>query len=299
MMTKARKGFALSIVLWIVAVLLLGIAYISALSKEHLKISYALNDKLTTQIMAKSYLEALKYYILTANFDGDKFINSVTKPLLPQKITLDGRVYLLGDVYISLRDISGMIQPYSLATVVTKSDERELYFTIRDSLLDWIDVDNIPKLNGAESAYYQLQQSLDYQPANILSLQNVDELRLIKGIKDLKTKRWHHLKKNITYKSSRINFMLINTNYLKSILKITLLEAENLINLREINREKFISIVEKNKNFNGYMMGFWISKVVKITIVSIKNLAKTKLQTTLHFEKTGKKSYTISAFKIY
>jgi|GEM_PF-1053339 hypothetical protein len=50
--------------------------------------------------------------------------------------------------------------------------------TLRDSLLDWIDGDDIPRQNGAESFYYK-SELLPYTPSNC-PINNVEEILLVK-----------------------------------------------------------------------------------------------------------------------
>ena len=65
----------------------------------------------------------------------------------------------------------------------TKREEQfELKEEITDSITDWIDADDIERIGGAESSYYEsLEES--YEAKNNL-LHSLQELRLIKGIDD-------------------------------------------------------------------------------------------------------------------
>lgn len=55
--------------------------------------------------------------------------------------------------------------------------------TLTDSLLDWIDEDDLTRLNGAESDYYE-RIGVDYVPPNE-PIQSWEELRLIQGFDEL------------------------------------------------------------------------------------------------------------------
>jgi len=299
-MNSFRKGFALSIVLWIVAVILLGIAYIASLSKDNLELAIMLKDKLNTQIVAKNYLEALKYYILTANYDGQKLINSFDKPKLPTSIIVDGREYIIDNVKISLYDDSSLVRPYNLSLFLPKNNDRELTFTIKDSLLDWMDEDNKARLNGAESTYYSIVNKLGYYPSNINSLQSINELRLIRGIKDINENEWLRKKKEISIKNGRINFMLISKEYLKLLLKLSNEEVEELIKIRESDPIKYHYLILNQQNFNDEYMGFWLSKVIHIKIQVKKNKARSKLNTVIYFNILNtKKPFYIDSYRLY
>lgn len=52
-----------------------------------------------------------------------------------------------------------------------------------DAWFDWIDTDDLKRLNGAEKQYYK-KQKLDYIPRNA-SFESVDEILLIKGFKSV------------------------------------------------------------------------------------------------------------------
>jgi len=297
-MNYKRKGFALSIVLWIVAVLLIGIAFIASLSKESLHISYMLKDKLATQIIAKNYLEALKYHVMTSDCDGMKFINKNPILSLPQEINLDGSEYhISNNITISIQDLSSMVRPYDLYSIVDTIKHRELSFTIKDSIRDWLDVDDNARLNGAESTYYTIQKQLAYRPSNINMFQSFDELKLIKGVRDIDS---NILKDKITYKTGVINLMLIDAIYLKSLFKISMDEAKKLVLIRQKDDKKFISIIEQNKYFNDSYMWFGISQIVNIKIIAIRHKAKSQLYATLYFaQKEKNRVFYIEGYKIY
>jgi len=301
-MSRSRKAFALSIVLWIVAILLLGIAFIASLSKESLKITSMLDDKLYTQIKAKNYLEAIKYHVLTSELNGERFINKKPILSLPSEMKLDGSVYKIGDVSISLRDLSGLIRPYYLYNTVDTTTYRELSFIIKDSIADWLDTDDNARLNGAEATYYTIQKQLGYRPSNIGMFQSLDELKLVKGVRDIDKKMWNYnLQDKVTYKPGSINLLLVDAIYLKAIFHISLDEAKGLIKLRDLDIKKFISILEQNKYFDDTAMRFFgISNVVNVKIIVQKNRAVTKLYLTLYFShKDKQKIFYIDGYKIY
>ncbi|MCF6207578.1 MAG: type II secretion system protein GspK [Sulfurovum sp.] len=297
--SDTRKGFALSIVLWIVAGLLLGIAYIGSLSKENLHLNRMLQDKLASQIMAENYLQALKFYMATADYDSQKLVNRLNEPKLPEEIYLDGRTYVLGDVTVSLRDFSGMLSPAVLYKSLTQPSQRELRFTIRDSLADWLDTDNVVRLNGAERAYYRLQQGAAYQPANMPFLQSLDELRLIKGIRDIDPKKWSSWKKQIAYRPKGVNYMLVGADYLSALLGISLDEAKVLVELREKDKVAFGSTVRRYAGFNDDILDMRISKRVKIIITAKKGLSKSRLEVTLDYNGINQKLFTVSDYRVY
>jgi len=299
-MNYKREGFALSIVLWIVAVLLIGIAFIASLSKESLHVSYMLKDKLATQIIAKNYLEAIKYYVMVSDNNGDRFICKNPILSLPKELLLNGHIYNLGEVTISLQDLSGLIRPNMIPTIIDKNIHRELSFIVRDSIQDWLDKDDDTRLNGAESSYYNIKENFSYRPANIKMFQSLDELKLVRGIKDIDSKTWQYIEDRVTYKDGSINLMLIDARYLSFLLHITLAEAKELLKIRELNHNKFMYLVGNNKYFDDSYMDFGISKIINIYITVTKKEVQTKLYVTLYIEELDKtKLFYIDGYRIY
>ncbi|NPA60576.1 MAG: hypothetical protein GXO30_08995 [Epsilonproteobacteria bacterium] len=296
-MNYKRKGFALSIVLWIVAVLLIGIAFIASLSKESLHVSYMLKDKLATQIIAKNYLEAIKYHVMISDCDGMKLINKNPIFSLPKEINLDGSEYhISNNITISIQDLSSMVRPYDLYSIVDMIKHRELSFTIKDSIRDWLDVDDNVRLNGAESTYYTIQKQLGYRPSNINIFQSLDELKLVKGINDID----ENIIEKTTYKEGIINLMLINARYLKALFHISMDEANKLVSMRHKDSKKFVSIIEQNKYFDDSYMWFGISQVVNIKITVMQHKAKSQLYATLYFAQNDKnRVFYIEGYRIY
>ncbi|UCN00591.1 general secretion pathway protein GspK [Sulfurimonas sp. SWIR-19] len=305
MITK-RGGFALAIVLWIVAALLVGVAYLSTLSRDTVQLSYNLKDKLNSKIIAQNYLEALKFYILTGNYDNRSIINNIKTLQLPSRFIVDGRAYKVKNARIRLQDASGMINVFYpdaqlVAKMATDSSQRELFYSIKDSVKDWIDTDNNVRLNGAEQAYYQLKKDLQYQPGNITVLQSISELHLIKGVRDLSKQQWNQLKKTLYAQSNgaMVNLTLVNKKYLISLLKLNPLEADTLLQYKEKDLQKFIKLVMQNKNYNDESMGFYLSYIIKIEITVKINKAKTKIMTMINFRPHSKQAYKTLFYKVY
>jgi general secretion pathway protein K len=116
---------------------------------------------------------------------GPGGIGGLTNPLMAD-ITLEGLQLGGGTFSVKIRDLErkvnlnlvdpGLIQQ---ALIVMGVDAAELP-TISDSILDWMDKDDDPHLNGAESSYY-----LGLKPAYVAKdgpFDDVSELLLVKGI---------------------------------------------------------------------------------------------------------------------
>jgi len=305
---KSRNGFALVIVMWIVAALLLGIAFIINISKENLTLTKGVQDKLSARLEAQSYLEVLKYYVMTANYDSVKLINNtnITHFKLPPQIVLDGRKYHpTAQVTFSMQDASSMINllyPDAQMIAALASDgNQKLYYTIKDSIKDWTDADRQTSLNGAEDAYYHKQKGARYGPRNYPALQSIYELKLIRGVNTLNKKTFNKLKKYLYFsqKGSAVDIALINTEYLSKLLHIDMSTAQQIEGYKQDDYSKFITILQKNKYYDDEYMGFALSFNIKISIkVKIGN-AVSILKTFIDFRKNKYRNYTTDFYRIY
>jgi len=300
-----RNAFALSIVLWIVAAILLGIAFIVTLSKDTLILSKNLHNKLDARLEAVSVLEALKFVILTSNHDSFGLIINTNLPYkFPKKIVLDGRKYkITKDITISLRDTSSILNVMNvnlITALAVNNNQRELAFTIRDSLKDWKDSDNIVSLNGAEKAYYKHEKGVFYGPRNSMAFQSLDELRIIKGLDSLSSKEWEKLKEHLYYgNGSYINLALINQLYLSKLLKLTSFEAKELEKYKTQDYKRFLQIINQNKNYNDEYMGYGLSFKIKIDIIVRNHNSVSRLHTFINFKRMLSYSFGVKNFKIY
>jgi len=306
--SSRKRGFALSIVLWIVAALLFGIATLSSLSKDTIGLSKGLQKKLKTELTAEDVLESFKFYLLTASYDNNSLQNATLDDFrykFPKKLIVDGRWYAISrDINISITDVSALLHvnyasPKSIAFILTDNDQRQLRYTIADSLKDWKDKDNSVSLNGAENSKYELQKGVNYKIRNNPAIQSVAELRLVNGIDAIAEKKWKKLKQNFYYgNGSAINLTLISAKYLAYILKLNSIEANALVNVRKQDLQKFIESVNKLKTFDDDMMGFFQSRAYKIKVVVNFKGARSVLTTIIDFRKTRDHLYTVISYKL-
>lgn len=304
-----KKAFVLSIVLWIVAALLFGIATLGSLSKDTRFLTEAVNDKLKTQITAEDILEYIKFYILTADYDNNSFKNDSLGNgfyKFPKKIVVDNRWYSINkDIKIRIYDTSAMLNVMktsyaTIANVLTDSSQRQLRFVISDSIKDWRDDDDVVSLNGAENSRYEMKQGVGFKIRNGNDIQSVDELRLINGIDTISEKKWLLFKNMFYYgRANIVNLTLINSKYLSNLLKINRSEADSLISLRSKNLAKYITLVNQYKNYDDDYMGFYLSKQLKIEIEVAKGSAKSVIKCLIDFKPTEQKLYTVKSFKTF
>ena len=305
---KSKDGFALSIVMWIVAALLLGIALILTLSKDSLQLTKGVQEKLTAREQAQDYLEVVKYYVMTANFDSFKLINDLPMAIykLPKEIVLDGREYTLSkNVTLSMRDASSMVNLFypneNIIAALANQGDDTLYYTIKDSIKDWKDKDSEVSLNGAEDAYYKKQKNVFYAPRNYPALQDIDELRLIKGIDTLSEKEFDKLKTYIysSQKGAVIDLALIDANYLSKLLHVDKEVAQKMMSEKYNNYTKFVNLIRKNPYYKDDSMGFGLSFNILIKVKVKVGDARIVLETFIDFKNNKFRDTTTEMYKIY
>jgi len=302
---QSKNGFALSIVLWIVAALLLGIVFIVSFSKKNLKLTEKLQYKLETRVEAESLLEILKFLVLTSEYNGNSLIIHQKLPYdFPNQIVLDGRNYMISnDINISMQDASSLLNvlnpsPKKIAMLAADKN-RELKYAIEDSLNDWVDKDNVVKLNGAEEAFYRLKKLVSYIPRNTPAIQSVDELRIIHGLDQLSSSQWQVLKSRLFYsKGATVNLSLIDALYLSKLLHLNISEARALVESRD-NLNKFINLMMQNKYYNDEEMGFALSFKIKIAIIVKNHSSISKLYAFINFRKLSENRVSVDKFEIY
>jgi len=181
-----KKGSATFLMVLLVMVLLTVSIGFNWLVKEYIKSAQAFQKKAEAMLKARSAYDTLIYLMLNGKFTQKEIILPQIEEL-PQieSIPLNGiEVPFLEDLIIKVQDSNGLL---SVTTINTVALKRLLtYFevdpqnadTFIDSLLDWIDQDDLTRLNGAEREWYSFQ-GLKYEPRNY-PIQYKEELKLIK-----------------------------------------------------------------------------------------------------------------------
>jgi len=302
---KKRDGFVLSIVLWIVAALLFGIATVASFTKDTQELTQEIDNKLKTELIASDILEILKFYIITADFDNISFKNSMFHNFsykLPDQIIVDNRWYnISNEIKFRVIDASallnvGTISVSEIAKSLTTSSELALRSELENSLLDWIDKDNIVSLNGAENATYQLQKRVSYQIRNANALQSVEELQLVNGYDSLSD---FNISKFYYGRGTTINLALVDAKRFSDTLNIDILTASSLLERRGDNMSEFLLKTSNLKTFYDDYMGFYLSKELQIEIEVTKSKARTSLYTLIDFREFQKQLYTVIKYNIY
>jgi len=302
---KNKNAFAFSITLWIVASLLLATVVILRFAKDEVSLSRALNNKLQTQVEAKSVLEALKFYVPTAKLTSTSLKNGLLENFkypFPLDLIVDGREYNLSkNITISLEDISGLQNLiYAPANVVAKvltTQQNEAFGKVLEaSLKDWRDQDNVVHVNGAEQSSYAKRGEY-FKVRNNSAIQDIHELTIINGFKNV---NFNMIEENFTLgRGAGMNLMLIkNRRYLAHILNVDENFVSRLLELRKSEPKKFKKTVESLDGFDDDYMGFWLSKHFRIVIKVTKGKAKTVLKANVSFKPHNNRQYITHFYKL-
>jgi general secretion pathway protein K len=163
--------------------------YTVSVSRDVVKTSGQLLDNLQARLESGSALEKIKYIGSTGRFTSWNIENVSGNKEFPVQLDLRGTPLTVGDCEIRLQDSAGRLgifppNPDILRKLLEGAGVKPTESAVAvDSLLDWTDEDDLKRLNGAESYYYKMEQSLPYAPRNDRFIQTVGELELIKGFR--------------------------------------------------------------------------------------------------------------------
>lgn len=183
-----NKGSATILTLLISAVMITVAIGFNWIVKEHLEAAGGLKAKTEAMVEARSAYDTLVYSILAGRmgrkeitlFSGEKLIGAGSLPLGKTGITMKN------NITATVQDSSGLLSVVSmepavltrLAKLVGEKETEAVY--LKDSYIDWIDVDDLSRPNGAESSYYRAQDR-PYKPRNF-TMQYMEELGFIRGM---------------------------------------------------------------------------------------------------------------------
>lgn len=151
---RADQGFVLVLTLWVLAAVAIAAGFFGERVQASLRLAAARRDLAQAQIvLANGQAEAL-YRLGTSPMSpwglGDR----------PDVVWLDGRPYAESGGTIELQDAAGLLNVNAFAdepmsrVLTTMGVPSERHAMLMDSLRDYVDTDNLRRLNGAENAQY-------------------------------------------------------------------------------------------------------------------------------------------------
>ncbi len=182
-----NRGSAIIIALIISLIAMAITLFVVSVNRSIVESSNMLLDKLNAKFRAESLINEVEFYASTGRFTSDSVENPSVKGL-PAKIYINGLSQKIdNNTIVTIRDAGSMMSIWAINPEVIsnllKLDNvsSQRIAIIRDSILDWLDKDNLIHLNGAESQYYR-SKGYRYTPRNSFALQSIYELKLVRGM---------------------------------------------------------------------------------------------------------------------
>jgi general secretion pathway protein K len=184
-----EDGVALLIVLWVITLLMALVMSFSLLTRTEANSTVFFRDG----VQKKFFAEAAQERAVMEINHRQTYKNQTVVLAGNEVVRIDGRPYDgvigTGRYVFRLFNESGKINLNTMSTrsgltlnnlLVNLGIAKETADTIVDSILDWIDTDDLRRLNGAENDYYQSLPN-PYKAKNA-RLDTLEELLLIKGM---------------------------------------------------------------------------------------------------------------------
>jgi len=184
-MSNERGSVTILIALLAAVILALGLSF-NWLVKEHIRSSESLRDKSEAIIKTRSAYDALIYLMLTGQITENKILIAQSGITALKSIPLDGEEAMIEEgVFVRAQDSNGRLSlatpdPEALQRLARNETGADKAAVFADSLQDWIDRNDLARVNGAEFPYYR-SQGFPYAPRNY-DLQCMEELSLIRGV---------------------------------------------------------------------------------------------------------------------
>jgi general secretion pathway protein K len=302
---RSEKGSVLIIVLVLMIVSMSLALYTVSLSRDMVSTSQQLLDQLQAKLDSTSTMEKIIYIGTTSRFSSWNIENVSANREFPRQLNLRSTPLVVGNCQVRLQDSAGRLglwppNPYYLKGMLRHSGLKPVEVaTAFDSLLDWIDDDDLKRLNGAESFYYRLEQSNKYLPRNDRFIQSVDELALIKGWRGAV---FDALRDDIMPTASgMVNLSTASDAVLSGVLDISRENARQLIQLREkkgiITRTDLMAFAPNAlTNVDEYITNF-PSRTVAVDIRTRIGVSGDLQRAVISFKMVRDRPYTIETFE--
>jgi len=297
---KCKKGFALALTLWIVAMMSLASVLFLSYGKKIVEKSRSLETKLEVTIEAESFLEFLKFYGVTGEIVDNRIVNKNLKELFPSfpiSLPIDSRKITWKNKIFYLQDTAGLINITDIEAISNfvnyENRLKDKKAIIQDSIEDWLDKDNISHLNGAEDSFYQAYK---YGSRDSRYFAHIEELSLLRGMIDLNKIQIDKLfsKMYIFERSSR-NILTMDMEVLGHIYNFTKSQLVQLKKARNENINRFEQLFYYfiAERFNIEMDSFMPSGAIIMTVsVTNKNIKK-EVTTLIDFMSTKRKAWEV------
>lgn len=247
---SSESGIALLIVLWVTALIITIALSFSVMARTEIFSTLTYKEQMTNKYLAEAGMQRAIMEIFYRNTKKNTRITfEGEEPYLVDGTFYSGEMSN-GYYKISINDESGKININALTDIsgiilnnllVNLGVEKKTVDTIVDSILDWKDVDNLTRLNGAEDDYYTSLPN-PYKAKNA-NFDNLEELLLVKGFTSdilYGNDEKQGLINFITLYSStdKININSASPEILKAIPFMSDNDVEQIINYRKADNTK-------------------------------------------------------------
>lgn len=181
-------------VLWVITILTVVVLEFSFAMRTEVNITKNFKDELQLYATAQGGVQRA---IAEMIFKNDTRLQQLRKTMKPEEIppekkewVPDGRVYTVkfdqGECELRIMSEAGKININTVSETTLRKIignlglEEEARDIVTDSILDWIDADDLRRMNGAENDYYQSLK----EPYNCKNgyLDSIEELLLVRGV---------------------------------------------------------------------------------------------------------------------
>lgn len=267
----SQKGSATVLTLFMSAIIItIGIGF-NWIVKEHLRAAESFRIKSEGMLKAHAAFDTFLYITLSGTKTQKSYVVDAVN-IVPNlnAIPLNGEPIDFGDnIRVSVKDANGMISLYPL----NEDAFRRLieHFSGADapviiaSYHDWIDVDKLVRINGAEDDYYRTA-GLPYKPRNY-PLQYKEEIQFVRG---MTPELWRNIEPHLTILPSvGFNPNTASDVVLKAYLGIddTILAAlKEIMALRSLTSDTELFSIAGRRITVGEGGGYYPSSFIEIRV---------------------------------
>lgn len=307
MRAPRRQGSALIIALVFMSILT-GVAILAlGQARDLVQARGWLQDKLQCELEAESAMARLTFALASSQYEESRAVLPAAVqerlPGLPAVLPLGGERLVLGASQVVLWDLAASL-PVVHAPAATTARflrgagvSRSAAATAAASCLDWFDPDERPVLNGAESAYYRLQEQAAFGPRDAPFPQAIEELGLIRGWGE------NGLPGAATecltiVPGVRLNLHTASAPVLAAVLDMALPEAEQLVAIRRqaggrLSGADVSRVTGQRLEFVPMLYAPGPCRIVEITCVAEIGTAREAVRQIVDLRPSGYAPYTI------
>lgn len=206
------KGAALISVLLVVSLLTWVITYFIGKTTQQIELAKLQKERVMAEIQADSYVDKILFTHLSKTYLSNELYEKWNYRSIPFQIDEIASITLQDTQgKLSLINLNEKLFTHFLLSNGFKQNEVN---RIKDCLADWQDNDDLSRLNGEESEYYQ---SLNLPPPRNKRIQSMSELSLICGFPSEQSKQNLILNNLLLYSMGSFNPLFASKQLIKGV----------------------------------------------------------------------------------